>query len=210
LPVYSISVLSAFLPDRRERRFVLYYGMANEIFSPPTRRTAKQPFRFCPGTAAGRPAAPPAAARATPARAAGTDAGLTLIEMIIVLAIIALVAALIVPSVIGRPDQARVTVAQADLKAIEAALKMYRLDNGQYPTTDQGLAALATKPTTAPVPANYAADAYLAHPPADPWGRPYLYKSPGADGAGFDLSSLGRDGKPGGDGVDADIADTSR
>lgn len=139
-----------------------------------------------------------------------TDAGLTLIEMIVVLAIIALVAALIVPSVIGRPDQARVTVAQADLKSIGAALKMYRLDNGSYPTTEQGLAALVTKPATGPAATNYATDGYLQQAPSDPWGHPYVYRSPGATGGGFDLSSLGRDGKPGGDGVDADIADTGR
>ncbi len=141
-------------------------------------------------------------------RVAGHEAGLTLIEMIVVLAIIALVAALIVPSVIGRPDQARVTVAQADMKSIGAALKIYRLDNGNYPTTEQGLAALATKPTTAPVPATYPADAYLPQPPTDPWGHPYVYRTPGSNGAGFDLLSLGRDGKPGGDGVDADLHDT--
>jgi len=140
-------------------------------------------------------------------RSAGADAGLTLIEMIVVLAIIALVAALIVPSVIGRPDQARVTVAQADLKSIGAALKMYRLDNGNYPTTEQGLAALVAKPTSPPAPTNYAADGYLAQPPADPWGHPYLYRSPGTSGAGFDIISLGRDGKPGGDGIDADLQD---
>lgn len=142
-----------------------------------------------------------------PRRIETADAGLTLIEMIVVLAIIALVAALIVPSVIGRPDQARVTVAQADLKSIGAALKMYRLDNGSYPTTEQGLAALAAKPTSGPPATNYAADAYLAQAPTDPWGHPYLYRSPGESGAGFDLLSLGRDGKPGGDGIDADLTD---
>ena len=139
-----------------------------------------------------------------------TDAGLTLIEMIVVLAIIALVAALIVPSVIGRPDQARVTVAQADLKSIGAALKMYRLDNGGYPTTEQGLAALVTRPATGPAAASYAADAYLAQTPSDPWGHPYVYRSPGASGAGFDLLSLGHDGKPGGEGIDADLQDQGR
>ncbi|UAJ11853.1 type II secretion system major pseudopilin GspG [Polymorphobacter megasporae] len=157
----------------------------------------------------------PAESAAVPAAdegadALGPDAGLTLIEMIVVLAIIALVAALIVPSVIGRPDQARVTVAQADLKSIGAALKMYRLDNGSYPTTEQGLAALVTKPSTGPAATNYAADGYLQQAPSDPWGHPYIYRSPGATGGGFDLLSLGRDGKPGGDGVDADIQDTGR
>ncbi len=136
-----------------------------------------------------------------------SEAGLTLIEMIVVLAIIALVAALIVPSVINRPDQARVTVAQADMKSIGAALKLYRLDNGQYPTTDQGLGALAAKPTATPVPSNYPAEPYLPQAPTDPWGHPYVYRSPGSGGAGFDLLSLGRDGKPGGDGVDADLVD---
>ncbi len=161
----------------------------------------KHPFRFR-ATGARR-------SRVGTTYAGANDAGLTLIEMIVVLAIIALVAALIVPSVIGRPDQARVTVAQADLKAIGAALKMYRLDNGQYPTTEQGLAALVTKPTSPPLPANYAADGYLPQPATDPWGHPYVYRSPGTGGAGFDLLSLGRDGKPGGDGIDADLQDAA-
>ncbi|WP_197277358.1 type II secretion system major pseudopilin GspG [Sphingomonas profundi] len=137
------------------------------------------------------------------------EAGLTLVEMIVVLAIIALVAALIVPNVIGRPDQARVTVAQTDLKTIAAALKMYRLDNGDYPTSAQGLAALATRPTTAPEPRSYAPEGYLAQVPVDPWGHPYVYRSPGETG-GFDLLSLGKDGKPGGDGLDADLSDNRR
>lgn len=133
------------------------------------------------------------------------EAGLTLIEMIVVLAIIALVAALIVPNVIGRPDEARRTVAEADLKTISAALKMYRLDNSDYPTTEQGLAALVKKPTTAPQPRIWPEEGYLAQMPEDPWGRPYGYRSPGASGRGFDIVSLGKDGKPGGEGVDADI-----
>lgn len=133
------------------------------------------------------------------------EAGLTLVEMIVVLAIIALVAALIVPNIIGRPDQARVTVAQSDLKSISAALKMYRLDNGDYPSTAQGLAALASKPSGEPQPRNYAAGGYLDKVPVDPWGNPYVYKSPGENGAGFDLASNGKDGKQGGEGLDADI-----
>jgi general secretion pathway protein G len=132
------------------------------------------------------------------------EAGLTLIEMIVVLAIIALIAGLIVPNVIGRPDEARVTVAAADLRTVSAALKMYRLDNGNYPTTDQGLEALAEKPTRAPLPRTWPQEGYLAEIPRDPWDRPYVYRSPGANG-GFDLLSLGKDGKPGGEGVDADI-----
>ena len=137
------------------------------------------------------------------------EAGLTLVEMIVVLAIIALVAALIVPNVIGRPDEARVTVANADIRTISAALRMYRLDNGDYPTTAQGLAALAEKPTASPIPRTWPEDGYLAEVPRDPWDRPYLYRSPGESG-GFDLVSLGKDGKPGGEGVDADIGAAKR
>ncbi len=125
--------------------------------------------------------------------------------MIVVLAIIALVAVMIVPNVIGRPDQARVTVANSDLRTISAALKVYRLDNGDYPTTEQGLAALATRPTAAPVPANWHGEGYLPDVPVDPWGNPYVYKSPGDTGA-FDLMTLGKDGEPGGEGLDADLA----
>jgi general secretion pathway protein G len=134
------------------------------------------------------------------------EAGLTLIEMIVVLAIIAIVAVMIVPNVIGRPDEARATTTKSNLRTISAALKMYRLDNGDYPTTEQGLVALAKKPTTEPVPRNWSGEGYLAETPVDAWGHPYIYKSPGAAG-GFDLMSYGKDGKPGGDGVDADLSD---
>ncbi len=135
--------------------------------------------------------------------------GLTLVEMIVVLAIIALVAVMIVPNVIGRPDQARVTVAKTDLKTIAAALRMYRLDNGDYPTTDQGLAALAVRPTSAPEPANWNSEGYLPEMPKDPWNRDYVYRSPGQSG-GFDLMSYGKDGEEGGEGLDADLTDRSR
>lgn len=138
------------------------------------------------------------------------EAGLTLIEMIVVLVIIALVAALIVPNVIGRPDEARVTVARTDMKTISAALKMYRLDNGDYPGTAQGLAALAVKPQSGNVPANWAQGGYLEAVPADPWGRPYNYAAPGAGGTGFDIICYGKDGKPGGEGTDADITVSGR
>ncbi|CAA9517484.1 MAG: General secretion pathway protein G [uncultured Sphingomonadaceae bacterium] len=137
-------------------------------------------------------------------RSPSSEDGLTLVEMIVVLAIIALVAALIVPNVIGRPDEARATVAEADLRTVSAALRLYRLDNGDYPTTAQGLAALAEKPTTGPALRSWPEDGYLAEVPRDPWDRPYVYRSPGRAG-GFDLFSLGKDGQPGGEGVDADI-----
>ena len=147
----------------------------------------------------------PSTQRIAPPHIGSSEQGLTLVEMIVVLAIIALIAALVVPSVIGRPDQARVTVAQTDLKSISAALKIYRLDNGDYPSTAQGLAALSTKPTGEPAPRNWNPSGYLDSLPTDPWGNPYLYKSPGENGVGFDLSSTGKDGKPGGEGLDADI-----
>lgn len=129
--------------------------------------------------------------------------------MIVVLTIIALIAALIVPNVIGRPDEARVTVASTDIRTISAALKMYRLDNSNYPTTEQGLVALVEKPTTSPVPTTWPEEGYLSEVPLDPWDRPYVYRSPGAD-AEFDLMSLGADGKPGGEGLDADIVPSRR
>lgn len=135
--------------------------------------------------------------------------GLSLVEMIVVLAIIALVAVLIVPNVIGRPDEARVTVAKTDLKTISAALRMYRLDNGSYPTTEQGLAALVTRPTSPPLAVSWSAEGYLPELPVDPWNRPYIYSSPGQSGP-FDLMSYGKDGIPGGEGHDTDLTDRSR
>lgn len=132
------------------------------------------------------------------------QAGVTLIEMMVVLVIIAVVAAMIVPNVIGRPDEARVTVAQTDLRAIAGALELYRLDNRTYPSTAQGLAALVERPTVAPQPVNWASGGYLAVMPKDPWGSDYIYRSPGTDGR-FDLISLGADGQPGGQDVNADI-----
>ncbi len=132
------------------------------------------------------------------------ESGVTLIEMMVVLVIIAIVAALIVPNVIGRPDEARVTVARTDLRTIASSLEMYRLDNRTYPPTAQGLEALVTRPTTQPEPVNWASGGYLARVPVDPWGNPYLYRSPG-EGRPFELMSLGADGQPGGEGTDADL-----
>jgi len=145
--------------------------------------------------------------RTHPARksARNPEAGVTLIEMMVVLVIIALVAAIIVPNVIGRPDEARATVAQSDIRAVSSALELYRLDNRTYPTTTQGLEALAVRPTSPPEPRNWVAGGYLTAVPIDPWGNDYLYASPGQTG-GFDLMSLGADGAPGGEGANADIA----
>ncbi|TYB83779.1 type II secretion system major pseudopilin GspG [Oceaniovalibus sp. ACAM 378] len=133
------------------------------------------------------------------------DSGVTLIEMMVVLVIIALVAAMIVPNVIGRPNEARVTVAQTDIRAISSALELYRLDNRTYPTTAQGLDALVRKPVTSPEPVKWVDGGYLVEMPVDPWGNPYIYRSPGEAG-NFDLISLGADGAAGGDGVDGDIS----
>ena len=133
------------------------------------------------------------------------QAGVTLIEMMVVLVIIAVVAAMVVPNVIGRPDEARVTVTQTDLRSIAGALELYRLDNRVYPSTAQGLSALVERPTISPEPVSWASGGYLAVMPQDAWGAGYVYKSPGTSGR-FDLMSLGADGQPGGDGVNADIS----
>ena len=135
------------------------------------------------------------------------DAGVTLIEMMVVLVIIGIVAALIVPNVIGRPDEARRAVAVADLRTIAASLEIYRLDNRSYPTTLQGLSALSAKPTDPPEAVNWAEGGYLPNVPMDPWGAAYLYKQPG-DNAAYDLLTYGADGAPGGEGTDADISNS--
>ncbi len=132
------------------------------------------------------------------------DAGLTLIELMVVVVILALLAVAIVPRVIDRPDQARVARASADIAAISSALNLYRLDTGSYPSTEQGLTALVEKPKKQPVPRNWAESGYINRLPDDPWGRPYLYLTPGEHGT-FDLFSLGVDGQAGGTGTDADI-----
>ncbi|MDP3131359.1 MAG: type II secretion system major pseudopilin GspG [Burkholderiaceae bacterium] len=128
--------------------------------------------------------------------------GFTLIELMVVLVIIGVLAALIVPNVLDRADDARSTAAKTDVNNLVQALKLYRLDNQRYPSAEQGLAALTTKPTSPPVPPNWRP--YLDKLPADPWGRPYQYLNPGVHGE-VDVLSLGADGQPGGDGKNADI-----
>ena len=130
--------------------------------------------------------------------------GFTLIEIMVVVVILGILAALVVPQVMSRPDQAKVTVAKGDIKAIAAALDMYRLDNFSYPSTQQGLGALVEKPSGSPQPRNWNRDGYLKRLPKDPWGNDYLYLSPGTQGP-FDLYSLGADGKQGGSDLNADI-----
>lgn len=122
--------------------------------------------------------------------------GFTLIEIMVVVVIIAVLAALIVPNVIGRAEDARVTKAQADIRALESALAMYRLDNGHYPSTDQGLEALVKKPSGDPPANNWKTGGYVAALPDDPWGHPYQYLCPGQHGP-FDLWSNGPDGVQG-------------
>ncbi|MCQ4259591.1 type II secretion system major pseudopilin GspG [Stutzerimonas stutzeri] len=130
--------------------------------------------------------------------------GFTLIEIMVVVVILGILAALVVPQVMNRPDQAKVTVAKGDIKAIGAALDMYKLDNYSYPSTQQGLDALAKKPGGNPQPKNWNRDGYLKRVPKDPWGNEYQYLSPGTQGA-YDLYSYGADGKQGGSELNADI-----
>lgn len=133
-----------------------------------------------------------------------TQKGFTLIEIMVVVVIIGVLAALIVPSVLGRADEARVTAAKTDLQAIANALDLYKLDNYDYPSTDQGLDALVSRPSGQPEALNWNPDGYLKKLPKDPWKRDYIYISPGTHGA-FDLYSLGADGREGGEGYAADI-----
>ena len=130
--------------------------------------------------------------------------GFTLIEIMIVVVILGILAAVVVPKILDRPDQARVTAAKTDIAVIMQQLKLYRLDNGAYPSTDQGLIALTVKPTANPLPPNWKTGGYLERLMNDPWGRPYQYLNPGLKGE-IDVYSLGADGQPGGEGSNADI-----
>ena len=128
--------------------------------------------------------------------------GFTLIEVLVVVAILGILAAIVVPRIMDRPDEARRIAAKADIAAIVQTLKMYRLDNGAYPSTEQGLMALVQRPTTNPVPANW--KPYLDHLQKDPWGGDYQYLNPGVRGE-IDVFSLGADHARGGEGNAADI-----
>lgn len=130
--------------------------------------------------------------------------GFTLIEVMVVVVILGILAAVVVPKVMDRPDAARVTKAKTDLRAIKSALSLYKLDNFNYPSTDQGLQALVERPTGQPEAPNWKSGGYLASPPRDPWGRPYQYLEPGQHSE-VDIFSLGADGRPGGEGYDSDI-----
>jgi len=128
--------------------------------------------------------------------------GFTLIELMVVLVIIGVLAALIVPNVLERADDARIVAARTDVNNLMQALKLYRLDNQRYPSAEQGLGALVTRPTTAPVPPNW--KPYLDKLPADPWGQAYQYLNPGLKGE-VDVLSFGADGQAGGEGKNADV-----
>ena len=134
------------------------------------------------------------------------ESGFTLIEIMVVLVIIAILGALIGPQILGRVDEARVTAAEQDIRALGTALDLYRMDNFRYPTTDQGLEALVTKPDD-PSVRNWKPEGYLKSRtvPKDPWGSDYLYLQPGTRGGAYDLYSLGADSQVGGEGPDADI-----
>jgi general secretion pathway protein G len=136
--------------------------------------------------------------QATPRRLSG----FTLIEVMVVVVILGILAAIVVPRVMDRPDAARITKAKADIRALESALNLYKLDNFVYPNTDQGLQALISKPATTPEPRNW--KQYMDRLPKDPWGNDYQYLAPGVQGA-VDIFSLGADGQPGGDEARADI-----
>jgi general secretion pathway protein G len=137
-------------------------------------------------------------------RAPCTASGFTLIEIMVVVVILAILGTLVAPQILGRIDEARVTKAKNDLRLYESALDLYRMDNYRYPTTDQGLDALVKRPAD-PNLKNWRPDGYVKTLVNDPWGRPYVYVSPGTNGAPYDLFTLGADGQPGGQGIDADI-----
>jgi len=133
------------------------------------------------------------------------ERGFTLIEIMVVVVILSILAAIIVPRIMDRPDQARVVKARQDIRVIESAMKLYKLDNHFYPSTEQGIEALVSKPTGQPEPKNWKGGGYLDRLSKDPWGdNDYLYLNPGVHGD-IDIFSLGADGQPGGEGINADI-----
>ncbi len=130
--------------------------------------------------------------------------GFSLIEIMVVLVILGILAALVAPNVMQGIDKALITQAKTDMKSIDTALSLYKMDNFIFPRTEQGLQALVSKSDIAPVPKNFRKDGYLTKLPKDPWGADYIYISPGEHGP-YDLYTLGQDGAPGGEGLDADI-----
>ncbi len=150
-----------------------------------------------------RDCVPPGSAGGRASRA-GVQRGFTLLEVMVVVVILGILAALVVPKIISRPDEARVIAAKQDIASLMQALKLYRLDNHRYPTTEQGLQALVAKPASEPVPPNWKAGGYVDRLPKDPWGKAYQYLNPGVRGD-IDVFSFGADGVAGGEAQDADI-----
>lgn len=134
--------------------------------------------------------------------------GFTLIEVMVVVVILGILAAFIVPRIIGRPDEAKVAKVKSDVRALQTALDLYRLDNGVYPSTEQGLKALVKLPTSEPIPTGWRTGGYIQKLNNDPWGRPYLYLNPG-EHLEIDIFSYGAEGKPGGEGINAEIGNWS-
>lgn len=130
--------------------------------------------------------------------------GFTLIEVMVVVVILGILASFIVPKLVSRPDEAKVVKAKQDVMALESALELYKLDNGDFPSTDQSLDALVQRPSVAPVPRNWKSGGYIKQLRDDPWGRPYQYLNPGIHSV-IDIFSYGADGQPGGEGINADI-----
>jgi len=128
------------------------------------------------------------------------QSGFTLIEIMVVIVILGILAAVVVPNIMSRPDEARIAKAKQDIRALSTALDLYKLDNYSYPTTDQGIEALASKPTSAPEPKHYREEGYLKKTPMDPWQNPYQYLSPGEHGL-IDVYSLGPDQTPSDDDI---------
>jgi general secretion pathway protein G len=135
---------------------------------------------------------------------AHNQSGFTLIEIMVVVVILGILAGIVIPKLLDRPEDARRTKAAVQIKGIEEALALYKLDNGLFPSTDQGLSALVTKPESGRIPMKYREGGYMKKIPMDPWSGDYIYLSPGLNGD-YDLLSNGSDGEPGGEGKDADV-----
>jgi len=142
---------------------------------------------------------------------AGRRAGFTFIELMAVIIVLSILATLVMPKIFGRIEEAKATSAKVQIKNIEGALKLFYLDNGFYPGTEQGLQALVEKPTSGRIPPNWREGGYMEKPvlPKDPWLNPYVYLSPGRAGEDYEVVSYGRDGKEGGEGADADISSST-
>jgi len=136
-----------------------------------------------------------------------SQGGFTLIELMVVIVIIGILAAYIAPKLIGRTEDAKINGAKAQIRGLETGLKLFRLDSGFYPSTEQGLEALVSSPSSGRIPENYQKGGYLesSRVPDDPWGNPYIYESPGSHGFDYEIVSLGADGLPGGEDENADI-----